>query len=67
MINKTRFKASNLQNKPYSLEADIETINEDNEKGKCKLTIYKDNKKKAGKKEQTIMISKKAKNYAKHV
>ena len=31
------------------------------------MTIYKDNKKKAGKKDQTIMISKKARNDSKHV
>ena len=67
VINKTRFKTTNLQSKPYSLEADIETTDENNQKGKSKLTIYKDNKKKVGKKEQTIMISKKAKNNAKHV
>ena len=66
-INSTRFQATNLKNKPYSLEADIETINKNNEKGKSKLTIYKDNKKKTGEKEQTIRISKKAKNDSKYV
>ena len=48
----------------YSFEADIEVIDEKVEKGKNKLTIHKDNLKKEGKKEQSIMISKKSKNDA---
>ena len=56
-----------MQDKQFSLEADIETIDEHGEKGKSKLTIYKDSKKKVGKKEQTIMITKKARHEAKHV
>ena len=66
-VNGIQFKVLNMQDKQFSTEADIETIDEQGEKGKSKLTIYKDNKKKAGKKEQTIMISKKAKHEAKHV
>ena len=66
-VNDTKFKVKNLQNKIYSTEADVETIDENGSKGQCKLTIYKDNKKKAGKKDQTIMISKKARNDSKHV
>ena len=66
-VNNTSFKVTNVQNKVCSTEVDIETLDKDNEKGKTKLTIYKDNKKKNGKKDQTIMISKKAKNDAKHV
>ena len=59
VVNGTKFKAKNLQNKIYSTEADIETSEQNGSKGQCKLTIYKDNKKKIGKKDQTIMISKK--------
>ena len=66
-VNGVQFKVLNMQDKQFSTEADIETVNEQGEKGKSKLTIYKDNKKKAGKKEQTIMISKKARYEAKHV
>ena len=66
-VNGIQFKVLNMQDKQFSLEADIETIDEHGEKGKSKLTIYKDNKKKAGKKEQTIMMTKKARHEAKHV
>ena len=50
IVNGTKFKAKNLQNKMYSTEADIEIIDQNGPKGQCKLTIYKDNKKKVGKK-----------------
>ena len=50
-----------MQSKPYSKEADKETIDENNQRWRSKVTIYKNNKKKAGKKDQTIMISKKEK------
>ena len=60
VVNETKFKAKNLQNKIYSTEADIEINYQNGSKGQCKLTIYKDNKKKAGKNDQTIMISKKS-------
>ena len=59
VVNGTNFKVRNMIDKTYSTEADVETIDEDHLKGVCKLTIYRDNKKKAGKKDQTIMISKK--------
>ena len=54
------FKVTNYQTKMYHIDADIE-ISDNGKKGVSKLTIYKDNKKKAGKKEETIMISKKSK------
>ena len=50
VVNETMFKVKNLQNKIYSTEADIEIIYQNGPKGQCKLTIYKDNKKKVGKK-----------------
>ena len=67
VVNGTKFKAKNLQNKIYSTEVDIEIIDQKGAKGQCKLTIYKDNKKKIGKKDQTIMISKKARHDSKYV
>ena len=62
----TSFKVTEFKNQQYSSEFDIE-VKKDGEKGKAKVTIYKDNKKKEGKKEQTIMITKKAKNGSKYV
>ena len=67
IINETKFKVKNLQNKMYSTEAVVETIDKNNIKGQSKITIYKDNKKKAGKKDQTIMLSKKARNDSENV
>ena len=55
-VNNITFRVSNLSNKKHSVEADIE-IFDSVKTGKGKLTIYRDNKKKEGKKEQTIMIS----------
>ena len=57
----TSFKVTEFKNQQYSSEFDIE-VKSNGEKGKAKVTKYKDNKKKEGKKEQTIMITKKAKN-----
>ena len=65
-INKTKFKVSNYKSLMYSNECDIE-INDKGVKGKAKLTLYKDNKKKEGKKEQTIMVTKLSKHDAKFV
>ena len=66
-VNDTKFKVTNLQAKTYSVEVDLETVENDGKKGKVKLTVYKDNKKKTGKKEQTIMISKKARNDSRYL
>ena len=65
-INTTSFKVTDFSNKQYSTECDVE-IECGEDKGKCKVTIYKHNKKKEGKKQQTIMITKKAKNKSLHV
>ena len=65
-IKETSFKVTDFKNKQYSTECDVE-VKIGAEKGKAKLTIYKDNKKKEGKKNQTIMISKKSKNDSKYV
>ena len=46
VINKTKFKTTYLQSKQYSKEADKETIDENNQRGKSKVNTYKDNKKK---------------------
>ena len=54
VVNGIQFKVKNLQNKIYSTEADVETIDENNLKGQSKLTIYKDNKKKAGKRTKQL-------------
>ena len=62
----TSFKVTDFKNQQYSSEFDVE-VKRDGQKGKAKVTIYKDNKKKEGKKQQTIMITKKAKNESKHV
>ena len=65
-INNTSFKVTDFANKQYSTECDVE-VKCSEEKGKAKVTIYKDNKKKEGKKEQTLMITKKSKNKSVHV
>ena len=54
VVNGIQFKVKNLQNKIYSTEADVETIDEKNLKGQSILTIYKDNKKKAGKRTKQL-------------
>ena len=69
-INDTTFKVTDFSNKQYSTECDVEIKYNEYKgkcKGKCKVTIYKDNKKKEGKKQQTLMITKKAKNKSLHV
>ena len=65
-INNTSFKVTDFSNKQYSTECDVE-VKFGEEKGKCKVTIYKDNKKKEGRKQQTLMITKKARNKSVHV
>jgi len=65
-VNKTKFKVTNYKSLMYSNECDVE-ISDKGEKGKAKLTLYKDNKKKEGKKDQTIMVTKLAKHDAKNV
>ena len=65
-VYSTSFKVTEFKNQQYSSEYDVE-VKKNGEKGKAKVTIYKDNKKKEGKKEQTIMITKKAKNESKFV
>merc|ERR1712204_119166 len=65
-VNKTKFKVTNYKALMYSNECDVE-INEQGVKGKAKLTIYKDNKKKEGKKDQTIMVTKLSKHDTKYV
>ena len=62
----TSFKVTNFKNQQYASEFDVE-VKSDGRKGKAKVTIYKDNKKKEGKKQQTIMITKKARNESKNV
>ena len=62
----TSFKVTEFKNQQYSSEFDVE-VKKDGEKGKVKVTIYKENKKKEGKKEQTIMVTKKAKKLSKYV
>ena len=57
----TSFKVTDFKNQQYASEFDVE-VKMDGKKGKAKVTIYKDNKKKEGKKQQTIMITKKARN-----
>merc|ERR1712129_382382 len=65
-VNETKFKVTNYKALVYSNECDVE-INDKGEKGKAKLTLYKDNKKKEGKKDQTIMVTKLSKQDAKYV
>ena len=65
-VNKTKFKVTNLKDMMYSTDCDVE-VDENGKKGKCKVTIYKDNKKKEGKKEQTIMVTKLVKHDTKYV
>ena len=65
-VKTTSFKVTEFKNQQYSSEFDVE-VKKGGEQGKAKITIYKDNKKKEGKKEQTIMITKKAKNESKFV
>ena len=64
-INNTCFKVTDFSNKQYSTECDVE-VRFGEEKGKCKVTIYKDNKKKEGRKQQTLIITKKARNKSVH-
>jgi len=64
-VNKTKFKITNLKDLMYSTDCDVE-VNENGRKGKCEVTIYKDNKKKEGKKEQTIMVTKLVKHDTKY-
>ena len=45
----TSFKVTDFKNQQYSSEFDVE-VKQDGNKGKAKVTIYKDNKKKEGKK-----------------
>jgi len=65
-VNNTKFKVTNFKALMYSNECEVEVC-EKSDKGKCKLTLYKDNKKKEGKKDQTIMVTKLAKHDSKFV
>merc|ERR1712129_419592 len=65
-VNQIKFKVTNFKDLMYSTDCDIEVV-EKGEKGKCKVTLYKDNKKKEGKKDQTIMMTKLSKHDAKYV
>ena len=54
-VNDIKIKLTNLHAKAYSVAVDLETVEKDGKKYKVKLSVYKDNNKKTGGKEQNIM------------